>query len=108
MTTLQRRGHRRFRGSVVRSRWSKGPFWHSLDADEREIRLRRGPFRPMVISRTATTLVRFERVSLPLWWTTQVTFDTKGAGRGYVFNPARPRRLSACLRELGWPVTGDP
>ncbi len=96
--------HRRFWGSLVRSRARRGGFWNTLTAREDQMELGRWPLRTVVIPRDATSAVRFQKVSLPLWRTTDVVFDKQGEPRRYVFRPFRPRQLAHHLRATGWHV----
>ncbi len=95
---------RRFRGSLVRSRVTRGGFWNTLTATADEIQLGSWPLCAVVIRRASTSVVRFHKLSLPFWWGTDVMFDGDGRGRRYVFRPFRPRELAHHLRSLGWPV----
>ena len=94
----------RFRGSLVRSAWSRGGFWNALIASRDEVVLTRWPRRPVAVRRADTRAVYFETVALPLWWGTNVRFDTDGPGSKYVFVVSRPSRLRECLTTLDWPV----
>ncbi len=92
----------RFRGLLIRSRVARGLFWNTLTASEQEIRLGRWPLEPVLVAREMTAAVRFQKVSLPLWWGTDVMFETSGLGKRYVFVPFRPQQLRDCLQSLGW------
>jgi hypothetical protein len=81
---------------------ARGLFWNTLTASEQEIRLGRWPLEPVLVAREMTAAVRFQKVSLPLWWGTDVMFETSGLGKRYVFVPFRPRQLRDCLQSLGW------
>lgn len=94
----------RFRGSLVRSSLSKGGFWNTLTVTRAELVLGHWPHADITVDRGATDEIRFRRTSLPLWWGIDVTFETAGPAAGYIFRPARPRKLRAALSELGWPV----
>ncbi len=96
-----------FRGSLVRTRISRGGFWNTLTATPDQVALGRWPLDPVTVHRSETRAVRFQRVSLPLWWTTDVTFDTDGAGSRYIFSPVRPRRMEEQLRLLQWPIARE-
>ncbi len=92
----------RFRGLLIRSRVARGLFWNTLTASEQEIRLGRWPLEPVLVAREMTAAVRFQKVSLPLWWGTDVMFETSGLRKRYVFVPFRPQQLRDCLQSLGW------
>lgn len=98
----------RFRGSLVRTKFSRGGFWNTLSATEDALVLGRWPLSPIQVKRAETSEVRFRRISLPFWWGTDVTFGRNGPAARYIFRPARARRLRSCLLELGWPVMEDP
>ena len=98
---------RRFRGSVVRTRISRGGFWNTLTTEKHQLVLGRWPLSPVVVEREATAAVRFQKVSLPLWWGTDVMFDTQGRASRYLFRPIRVRALREHLQSLGWPVVQE-
>jgi hypothetical protein len=97
----------RFRGSLVRTKFSRGGFWNTLSATEDALVLGHWPLSPIQVDRAETSEIRFRRISLPFWWATDVTFGRNGPGAKYIFRPARARRLRSCLIELGWPVMED-
>ena len=98
----------RFRGSLVRTKFSRGGFWNTLTVTEDALVLGRWPLSPIQVKRGETSEVRFRRISLPFWWGTDVTLGRSGPAARYIFRPARARRLRSYLLELGWPVMEDP
>lgn len=88
----------------MRFRFSRGGFWNSLTACEESLTLGRWPLGDVVVRREVTRAVGIQKTSLPLWWRTDVRFDTDGPGAPYIFVPFRPRLLEQRLRAMGWPV----
>lgn len=94
-----------FRGSVTRHHLSSGSGLNTLYIDDHHIVLTSRVHPDVTIARPETRAVRFRRIRLPLWWTTEVTFDCDGPGQHCIFKPgARGPRLRARLEHQGWPV----
>jgi hypothetical protein len=93
-----------FWGSLTRSHASRGTGLNRLTMTPEALSFSRWPLRPIHVDREATRGIEARRIRLPLWWTTEFTFDCDSPAAGYIFAPARPNLLAESLRDSGWPI----
>lgn len=97
-----------FRGSLTRSHASRGTGLNRLVIGTDQLRVRRWLRPPLVVPRAALHSVSVRRIRLPLWWTTEFTFDCDAEASRYIFTAFRPRAVVRDLKEQGWPVDEAP
>jgi len=98
-----------FRGSLVTSRWVNGPFWDKVEVARDRLVLHPKARPRQAILRGDVMAIEFEKMRLPLVWTTNVYFRLSDGSRApRLFTPWRPRAFRSCLADRGWPIIDCP
>ena len=100
---------RAYRGNLLSSTLVRKPPLDHVDVSADAITLRPLGSSPLRIERDDLDAVEFERVRLPLVWTTNIYFARRDGSRApRSFNVLRSRSFRASLEALGWPTRDLP
>jgi hypothetical protein len=76
-----------------------------ISVTHEQLTLTRWPGPSIAIDRESTDSVRFQRVSRSFGWHSNVSFETRGPGRDFVFVPFRAVALREALVRHGWMIS---
>lgn len=98
-----------FHGSLVSGRWVNGPFWDKVEVGREQIVLHPWARPRLVLLRSHVAAVEFEKVRLPLYWTTYAYFRLSDGSRApKLFAPWKQRAFRGRLADCGWPTIDLP
>jgi hypothetical protein len=94
-----------FRGTLLSSSMVHKPPFDHVEVTARAITLRPLWGEPLRIERADIEAIEFERVRLPLNWTTPIYFVLRNGSRTpKFFVTLRTRSFRSSLEDLGWPT----